>query len=238
MEILAIGAHPDDTDILCGGTLALYAQAGHQVTVAIATNGNVGSTSLTREEIAEVRYREAAASCALIDANLIWMDFDDEWLFDDRPTRTRFIDAYREARPDIVIAPSTSDYHPDHRIAGQVAEDARIPAAVRLVQTTLPALEQIPKLYTMDTVGAIEPGLNIYVDISSVIETKTAMVESHASQESWLKHIFDMTYIEFMQSQAAQRGSESGVSFAEAFREIPCYPPSRPDLPSLGVFNV
>lgn len=42
MNILAIGAHPDDTDILCGGTLALYAQAGHTVFVAVATNGKCG----------------------------------------------------------------------------------------------------------------------------------------------------------------------------------------------------
>jgi LmbE family N-acetylglucosaminyl deacetylase len=234
VNILAIGAHPDDTDILCGGTLALYAQAGHQVWVAIATNGNVGSPTLSREEIAAIRHQETLDSCAVIDAQLIWMDFDDEWLFDDRPTRSRFIDAYRQARPDIVLAHSTVDYHPDHRIAGQVAADARIPSAVRLVETTLPALEQIPKLYTMDTVGQIESQPDVFVDISDVIATKTAMLRAHASQKDWLAHIFDMSYVEFMRSQAADRGAQHGVAFAEGFREVPSYPPSRPDLPPLG----
>jgi len=234
VRILAIGAHPDDVDILCGGTLALYAQAGHEVWVAVATNGNVGSTTLTHDEIAAVRHQEALNSCAVIGARLIWMDFDDEWLFDDRPTRTRFIDAYREARPDIVLAHSTSDYHPDHRIAGQVAADAQIPAAVSLVETTRPALDQIPKLYTMDTVGQISTEPDVLVDIGSVIETKTAMLLAHLSQKDWLAHIFGMSYVEFMRSQGAQRGAELGVAFAEAFREVPTYPPSRPDLPPLG----
>jgi LmbE family N-acetylglucosaminyl deacetylase len=234
VNILAIGAHPDDTDILCGGTLALYAQAGHEVWVAVATNGNVGSPTLSRNEIARVRHQEALASCAVIGAHLIWMNFDDEWLFDNRETRTRFIDVYREARPDIVLAHSTSDYHPDHRIAGQVAADARIPAAVRLVETRLPALETIPKLYAMDTVGQLEQELDVHVDISSVIDTKTAMVQAHASQKDWLAHIFNMSYVEFMRGQSADRGAEIGVAFAEAFREVPSYPPSRPGLPALS----
>lgn len=234
MNILAIGAHPDDVDLLCGGTLALYARAGHQVTVAVATNGNVGSPTLDREEIATIRHEEAERSCDLIGANLIWLDFDDEWLFDDRATRTAFIDAYRTARPDIVIAHNVGDYHPDHRIAGQVAADARIPAAVRLVETSLPALDSIPTLYTMDTIGRLVPGCDVLVDITEVIETKTAMLTSHSSQEAWLAHIFGMSYVEFMLQQGASRGAEIGAAYAEAFTLVPTYPPARSDLPRLG----
>lgn len=234
MNILAIGAHPDDVDLLCGGTLARYAAAGHQVSVAIATNGNVGSPTLTRNEIAAIRHREAQASCDVIGADLLWLDFDDEWLFDNRETRTAFIDAYRQARPDIVIAHDVRDYHPDHRIAGQVAADARIPAAVRLVETTMPALDSIPALYTMDTVGHLVGGLDVLVDITDVIDTKITMLTSHTSQEAWLEHIFDMRYVDFMLQQAAVRGAELGVRYAEAFTRLPTYPPARPDLPSLG----
>lgn len=237
MRILAIGAHPDDTDILCGGTLARYAQGGHGVSVAIATNGNVGSPTLNPDEIAAVRHQEALNACALIGASLIWMDFDDEWLFNDRSTRTRFIDAYREAKPDIVIAHSVSDYHPDHRIAGQIAADARIPSAVRLVKTALPALQQIPRLYTMDTIGRVEAVVDTYVDISPVLDIKMAMIKSHVSQAEWLNHIFGMSYLDFARSQSAERGAEIGVAFAEAFSEIKTYPPARPELPPLGIFD-
>lgn len=234
MNILAIGAHPDDVDLLCGGTLALYAAAGHHISVAIATNGNVGSATLTRDEIAGIRRHEAERSCAVIGADLIWLDFDDEWLFDNRESRTAFIDAYRAARPDVVIAHDVRDYHPDHRIAGQVAADARIPAAVRLVETSLPALDTIPALYTMDTVGHLVSGLDVLVDITDVIDTKIAMLTSHVSQEAWLAHIFDMSYVDFMLQQCAIRGAELGVRYAEAFTRVPTYPPTRPDLPPLG----
>ncbi len=237
MRVLAIGAHPDDTDLLCGGTLALYAQAGHDVWVAVATNGNVGSPTLDRDEIAAIRLQEALDSCAVIGAHLIWMDFDDEWLFNDRPTRTRFIDAYREAKPDIVLALSPTDYHPDHRIAGQVAIDAQIPSAVRLVQTTLPALEKIPRLFTMDTVAKIDSVVDVFVDISSVMDTKTAMIAAHASQDAWLTDIFDMNFIDFMRGQSADRGAQIGVPYAEAFREVHTYPQARRDLPPLGQVN-
>ena len=51
MNILAIGAHPDDVEFLCAGTLALYALEGHKIFIAIATNGNVGSPTLSKIEI-------------------------------------------------------------------------------------------------------------------------------------------------------------------------------------------
>lgn len=234
LRILAIGAHPDDVDQLCGGTLAKYAHAGHHVTVAVATNGNAGSAVLSAQEIARIRHDETRAACAVIGADLIWMDFDDEWLFDDRPTRVRFIDAYREARPDIVIAHSLDDYHPDHRISGQVAADARIPSAVRLVGTALPHLEEIPRLYTMDTVGALHDDLDVFVDISDEIETKRRMLSAHASQKEWLDHIFDVSFIESVDAQAAHRGKVIGVRYAEAFKEVRIHPPARPSVPPLG----
>ena len=62
MNILAIGAHPDDIEILCSGTLALYKQQGHTVFMAVATNGGAGSPKLSRPEIAEIRRREQEKS--------------------------------------------------------------------------------------------------------------------------------------------------------------------------------
>lgn len=235
MRILAIGAHPDDVDILCGGTLARYADAGHDVVIAVATNGNAGSATLTSDEIGRIRRGEAEASCALIGAELIWLDFDDEWLFDDRPTRTAFIDAYRHAAPDFVITHDPADYHPDHRITATVAEDARIPSAVRLVTTALPALAAIPRMYRMDNVGGIGFEPDLYVDISEVIDIKSSMVAAHESQKEWLREIFGMEYVDYMREGNRRRGREAGVEYAEAFRLVPTYPPARPELPPLGV---
>lgn len=234
MNILAIGAHPDDVDLLCGGTLALYARAGHAVTIAVATDGRVGEQGDDIAATIDRRRSEAEASCAVIGARLIWMGYEDEWLMDDRETRTRFIDAFRESVADIVLAHSPADYHPDHRAAGKLALDAQIPSAVPRVHTNHPALPKIPVVYTMDTIGQLDDDLDVTVDISAVIDIKEKMLLSHASQESWLEHIYGMAYVDFMRSQAAHRGELAGVPFAEAFRLVPTYPSSRPDIPRLG----
>ena len=65
MKVLAVGAHPDDIEFLCAGTLAKYKRLGHEVAIAIATNGEVGSSTLSKAEIAAIRHDEAAASAAI-----------------------------------------------------------------------------------------------------------------------------------------------------------------------------
>jgi len=225
MNILAIGAHPDDIEMQCAGTLALYARAGHKVFMAVATNGNVGSPTHTREEIAAIRRKEQDASCALIGATLIWMDYDDEWLFNDRPTRARFIDAIREANPDVMFIHGPTDYHPDHRAAGQIAEDARIPASVRLVETSLPHIEKAPHVFYMDNPTGIGFEPEAYVDIASVMELKREMLRKHHSQDAWIRAIYDGASItDILDKNAANRGAAAGVPFAEGFREVKTYP--------------
>jgi LmbE family N-acetylglucosaminyl deacetylase len=226
MNILAIGAHPDDIEMQCAGTLALYAKAGHKVFMAIATNGNVGSPTHTREEIGAIRKKEQEASCALIGATLIWMDFDDEWLFNTRETRVRFIDAIREADPDVMFIHGPSDYHPDRRAAGQVAEDARIPASVRLVETSLPYIKKVPHLFYMDNPTGLGFEPEAYVDVSSVMDTKRDMLRCHDSQDAWLRAVYGdhVSITDLMETNAAARGSASGVPFAEGFREVKTYP--------------
>ena len=69
MRVMAIGAHPDDLEILCAGTLARYAAEGHAVTMCHVARGDRGSYQHTRDEIATIRDLEARAAAALIDAD-------------------------------------------------------------------------------------------------------------------------------------------------------------------------
>ena len=64
MRVLAFGAHPDDMELLCAGTLAKYAQRGDHVTMAVVTDGTKGSETLSAEEISAIRHREAEESAA------------------------------------------------------------------------------------------------------------------------------------------------------------------------------
>jgi LmbE family N-acetylglucosaminyl deacetylase len=225
MRILAIGAHPDDLEVLCSGTLVLCKERGDEIYIAIATNGNVGTgdSSVSRQEIAATRYAEAKASAAIIDAHLIWMDFDDEFLTDNRQTRERFIDAIREAQPDVMIIHSENDYHPDHRLAGSIARDARIPASVPLVTTAYPPTK-IPTVFLMDTLLGQNFEPEFYVDITRVIETKKKMLESHVSQAFWIKHIFGAEFSDNMLVQGRFRGAQACMKYAEAFQLLHDWP--------------
>lgn len=224
MNILAIGAHPDDIEILCGGTLALYAEQGHRIFMAVATDGSVGTPDLSKAEIAAVRQKEAAASAKVLSAELIWMGFEDEWLFNDRPTRIAFLDVIRQADPDVMFIHSANDYIADHRNAGQIALDCRIPASVRLVETSLPACRKIPHVFFMDNVAGIEFAPEHYVDISSVLATKQQMVSCHASQEIWMQKAYGESLTGNMMRTARQRGLAINAEAAEAFRSLKTYP--------------
>lgn len=224
MRVLAVGAHPDDVEILCGGTLAKYARRGDRVAIMIATNGNVGSPSLSRDEIALVRRKEAEQAAAVIGAELIWLGFDDEFLFHDRAARLAFIDGIRQANPDVMFVHAANDYHPDHRICGEIAADCRIPATVPLIETERPPMKNIPHVFLMDTIGAIGFEPEAYVDITDTMETKHRMLKSHISQDTWIRKMYDMDYVEFMAKMSALRGMAVGVKYAEAFRSLPLYP--------------
>ena len=103
MNILAVGAHPDDVEINCAGTLAKYAAQGHKVFIASATDGGVGSAVMSREEIIRVRAKEAAASAAVINAEFIGLGYEDEMFFEDREARLKFIDLVRYCKADVII---------------------------------------------------------------------------------------------------------------------------------------
>tara|TARA_B100001245_G_scaffold146529_1_gene109520 strand:- start:160 stop:861 length:702 start_codon:yes stop_codon:yes gene_type:complete len=224
MKILAIGAHPDDVEFLCAGTLALYAAQGHEIFIAIATNGNVGSPTLEKNEISAIRKKESVEACKLINAKLIWMNFDDEWLFDNKETRLVFIDAIREAQPDLMFIHNKCDYHPDHRNAGQIAEDCKIPVSVRLVKSNFDYLKKIPHMFYMDSIGGVEFEPEYYVDISSVIDLKVKMLRCHKSQEDWLIALYDEKPIDLMYKQSSFRGLNAGCKYAEGFRQVLTYP--------------
>ncbi len=88
MNILALGAHPDDIEFLCGGTLFKYRQQGHKIFVALTTSGNVGSNEHdSREEIAAIREAEQLEAASLLEAEVRFLRFDDEGLLDTPESR-------------------------------------------------------------------------------------------------------------------------------------------------------
>ena len=218
MNILFVGAHPDDIETFGGGTAARYAARGDSLFFCVATNGNVGSSTIPPDGIAAIRQKEAEAGAEVVGAKLIWLGFDDEFLFDTRETRHAFINAFRIARPDVVFCHWRQDYNPDHSISGMIVDECIHMASVPNIRTAEPPTTGIPHVYFMDTPAGVGFEPEIYVDITSTFAKKVEMLSKHASQNSWMKDLFGYEMEAFLEIPARFRGLQAGVPMAEAFR--------------------
>lgn len=227
MKVMAFGAHPDDIEILCAGTLAKYHAAGHDVAMVIMTNGEVGSATLSKQEIADIRRKEAEKSAAMIDAEFFWMNYPDEFLFNTLDVRLHVIETIRQFRPDIIIThDKDADYHPDHTATGQIVWDTHVMVTVPNIETDTEPCTKIPTLFFMDTVAGVNSVPEIYVDITQQWETKAAMLSCHESQDGWMTDQYGVAFVEFAQTQSRFRGFQAGSRYAECFRAARFFPGS------------
>jgi len=193
VRIVMIGAHPDDCDIKGGGTAALFAAMGYAVKFVAVTNGDAGHQTTGGGPLAKRRYEEAQESARRlgIAAYHILPNHDGELL----PTlnvRLEIIREIREWNADVVISPRPNDYHPDHRYAGVLVQDAAFMVGVPNVASDVPALKKNPVfLYFEDYFQRPNPFRpDISVDITSVFDKKISALDSHKSQVyEWLPWI-------------------------------------------------
>lgn len=223
MNILAIGAHPDDIETSCGGTLAKYAKMGHKVFTATATNGNVGSATLPMDEIAKIRKEEARKAAAIIGAEYICLDYDDEMFFEDKAARLAFINLVRYCKADVILTHNPEDYNPDHELTSKIINDIAVMIPVEKIKTQAPAYDKIPIIAYFEPVNGLGFVPTEYVDISDTIETKMAMCYEHKSQISWMSDNYkdtmaDKDFFEDYRTIARYRGIQCGVEYAEGFR--------------------
>jgi len=120
LDVLAVGAHPDDAELGCGGTLALLAQAGKRVGLLHLTTGEAGSRGT-----AEKRRREAENAAAALGAvALAFLDCGDGGLRHGLAEEDALIAELRRLRPELVLGPTPADRHPDHGRAHRLVADA------------------------------------------------------------------------------------------------------------------
>ncbi len=240
MRILAIHAHPDDAEILAGGTLALLAALGHEITIATMSPGDCGSRELGPEEIAAVRRREAAQAAALIGASYLCLEMRDLAIFSDDASRRRVTETLRRTRPDIVLAASPADYLCDHEAASMLVRDSCFIAPAPNYRThsesPAPPLDAIPHLYYMDPVAGVDrEGYlvmpDFVVDVTETFARKREMLAAHASQRSWLmRHHGTDDYLETMEQWTRERGQLAGRTCGEGFRAYHGHPYPRSPL--------
>lgn len=177
LDILAIAPHPDDAELICGGTLAKAAREGRRTGILDLTQGEMG----TRGSV-ELRAEEAAAAAKVLGVavreNLGLADS----AFENRPaTRKALAMVLRRLRPQIVIAPAPRGRHPDHRVAAQLVRDACFLAGVRKIDPSTEPHRPRKLLYAITfREDYVKP--TFVVDISADFETKLAAIACFASQ--------------------------------------------------------
>lgn len=232
MRIACIHAHPDDAEILAGGTLALLAALGHEIAIVTLSAGDCGSAVHSAHEITAIRKTEAAASAALIGASYRWGGFSDLAIFNDDPSRRAVTGLLRDLRPEIVLTAAPSDYLSDHEATSQLARDACFAASVPnyTSPSQSPPLKAIPHLYFMDPIGRHDRDERLAVpdftvNVASTFEKKSAMLAEHRSQREWLRqqHGID-DYLRQMEDWTRACGARAWITFGEGFRHYTIHP--------------
>ncbi|MBI4512687.1 MAG: bacillithiol biosynthesis deacetylase BshB1 [Gemmatimonadetes bacterium] len=120
VDVLAIFAHPDDAEFMCGGTLIRARDFGHATGILDLTAGELGTRGT-----AEIRAREAQAAARVLGLSVrVNLALPDARLENSLEARTRLVEAIRRLRPRVVVLPYPGGRHPDHRVAGQLGYDA------------------------------------------------------------------------------------------------------------------
>lgn len=183
-RILFIGAHPDDADILCGGTAIKLSRAGHLVKFVSVTNGDTGHHILSRKETARVRAGEAQKAAkvfGLYEYQILDHDCGIEASVENRREICRII---REFAPDILISHRLCDYHPDHRATAQLVQDCAYVCMVPHFCEETPIPEKAP-IFAFSFDRFLEPRPHrpdAAIEIDSVMKQKLDAHMCHHSQ--------------------------------------------------------
>jgi LmbE family N-acetylglucosaminyl deacetylase len=206
LKVVIVGAHPDDPESSCGGTMALYASLSHQVTAIYLTRGEAGIQGKTDSEAAAIRTAEAGRGCAILGARPVFAGQIDGRT-EISPARyddfRRLLDA---EQPDIVFAPWPIDTHRDHRAASLLTYDAWELSGKRfqLYYSEVDLGDQTQAFHPTD-----------YVDIAAFVDKKRQACFAHASQAP------PSFYNAFHEPMQKFRGMECGCAAAEAFIRHP-----------------
>lgn len=225
MNVLAIGCHPDDLEIGCGGTLAKYVKLGNKVTMCHVANGDMGHIEIEPEELVIIRTKEAEAAAAVIGADSISLGIADILVeSSNHDTLRELIRVVRETKPDVIITHNPDDYMRDHmetsRLAFSASFGSSIPHIVRQAQRH----DKIVPIFYMDTLAGIGFLPTEYVDISEFIERKIEAVDAHQSQIKWMRDHDKIDFLDFVRTCSKYRGLQASVPYAEGFRQYAGWP--------------
>ncbi len=221
LDILAVGAHPDDVELGCGATIAKEISLGKKVGILDLTRGELGTRGSAEIRDAEAK-RAAEFLGVVVRENLA---FADGFFVNDKEHQLEIIKIIRKYKPEIVLCNALDDRHIDHGKASKLVSDACFLAGLRKIETKLNGVMQEawrPKqVYHYIQWKNLEP--DFVVDVTGFIDVKMDAVKAYASQfydpnsKEPISPITSKNFIDSIKYRAQDLGRIIGTDFAEGF---------------------
>ena len=222
IDILSLGAHPDDVEMSCSGTLLAATAAGKKIGIVDFTRGELGTRGTPA-----IRAAEAAAASQILGLSAREnLGLPDGFFRNDREHQLPLIAAIRRYQPDVVLCNAITDRHPDHGRGAQLAADACFLAGLRMIETFgddgQPQAPWRPRnVYHYIQDRAIAPAF--VVDISAHWARKWESIQAYGSQffnpdsEEPATYLSNQEFSKFMEARAREFGHMIGTEFGEGF---------------------
>lgn len=221
LDILAFGAHPDDVEMSCGGTVMSHIKAGSKVGIVDLTKGDLGTRGS-----AELRLKEAAAAAKIMGVTVREnLSMSDGFFRNDEEHQIKVIQVLRKYKPKVVLANAVTDRHPDHGRAAQLVSDACFLSGLIKIETQLEGKKQEAwrptEVYHYIQDKEIQP--DFLVDVSAFFDRKMDSIKAYRSQffdpnsNEPLTYISQPDFLDSLRGRHRNWGKIIGVSYAEAF---------------------
>jgi len=184
LRIIVFGAHPDDPEFQMGGTAIHWARLGHQVKLVSMTNGDIGHWGIAGGPLAQRRTAEVKEASRRMGTEVEVLDIHDGELMNTLENRKTVVRLIREWEADMVFSHRPYDYHPDHRVVGELVQDAAFMVTVPFFCPDIPHLEKNPVFFfTPDRFTKPYPFTpDVAVSIDEVFEQKLQALDAIESQ--------------------------------------------------------
>ncbi len=240
LDILAIGAHPDDVELCCGGTILRHVDKGYKVGIIDLTKGELGTRGTP-----EIRQKEAQQAADILGAEIREnLGMPDGFFEVNKVNQRALIKKIRQYQPQIILTNAIEDRHPDHGRAAELVEKASFKSGLTKITTQIngePQERWRPQcIYHFIQFHYLEP--DFVVDITDYKEQRREAVKAHQSQfyssdsDKELDTILtDPSFFKRIDARAREYGRSIGVEYAEGFNTYQKF--GIPDLLQLQVAN-
>ncbi|WP_394912911.1 PIG-L deacetylase family protein [uncultured Robinsoniella sp.] len=226
MNVLAVGCHPDDLEIACGGTLAKYVDQGADVYMCHAANGNMGHVEILLEPLAKLRAVESECAGEVLGVKKVFnLDIGDILVnrFDYEAVDA-LADVVRFVKPDVIITHNDMDYMQDHIETSRLVFNSSFIATLAHKSVKYAAFNEFVPIYFMDTLAGVDFIPTHYVDVTKQIDRKLQALACHESQIKWMMEHDGIDFLDMVRTCSRYRGYQCGVTYAEGYRPCTVYP--------------